>query len=216
MNKNKVKKIVYLSDYLDESNGIFSRYGAKSLVVSGGKVFFGKYQVHPEMIYLMRIPFDFFVSVTFESVRVRKSVSEKMRRERVSAFLEYLNERVLQRHPSIVSGRKTVRAVWAVEYGDLDVEDSAHCHLLIYLDERVADEVRFEVLADIEGLSGKKLSAFDFATLDVKAIRGAQASAVSYVCKIEHGREDKHFDFSKGFYRVIRKKYVPKDLPEAA
>jgi hypothetical protein len=214
---SKDKKVVWLSDYLEESNEIFSRYGVKSLVVSEGRVFFGKYPVHPDFVYLIRVPFEFFVSVTFESESARKSASEQIRRERISVFLDYLNERVLQRHPSIVSGKKTVRAVWSVEYGDLnDDKDSAHCHLLVYLDERVADAVRFEVLADIKGLNAKSLSAFDFATLDVGSIRGAQTRAVRYVSKIEYGREDKHFGFSKGFHRVIRKKYVPKDLPEAA
>ncbi len=214
----KAKRIVWLSDYLDESNEIFSRYGVKSLVVSEEGVFFGKYRVHPDFVYLMRVPFEFFVSVTFESESARKCASEQIRRERIGAFLDYLNERVLQRHPSIASGKKTVRAVWSVEYGDLndDDKDSAHCHLLICLDERFADTVRFEVLADIDGLSAKSLSAFDFATLDVGSIRGAQTRAVRYVSKIEYGREDKHFGFSKGFHRVIRRKYVPKDLPEAA
>ncbi len=216
MNKELVKKIVCLSDYMDESSEICSKYGSICLDVSDGTARFGEYETHPEFVSLMRVPFEFFVSITFGCERVRKSVSEKMRRKRVSAFLEYLNERVQQRHPSIICGKKAVRAVWSVEYGELNDEDSAHCHLLLYLDERVADAVRFEVLADIEGVSAKGLSTFDFATLDVQAIHGAQASAVSYVCKIENGRQDKHFDFSKGFYRVIRKKYVPKDLPEAA
>ena len=213
---NKDKKIICLSDYLNGSDEILSRFGGKNLVVSEGKTYFGKYQVHPEMVYLMRIPFDFFVTVTFERDHLRKSESEIGRRKCVNDLLDHLNRRVLERHPSIVSGKKTVRAAWSVEYGDLDPNGSAHCHLLVYLDQRVAPLVRFEVLSDLKALLPADLSAWDVATLEAKSITGAQADSVSYVCKVEFGREFKLIEFSKGFRRVIKKLYLPKDLPEAA
>lgn len=213
---NKDKKVICLSDYLNVSDEILSRFGGKDLVVSEGKTYFGKYQVHPEMVYLMRIPFDFFVTVTFERGHLRKSESEIGRRKCVNDLLGYLNRRVLERHLTLVSGKKTVRAVWSVEYGDLDPNGLAHCHLLVYLDQRVAPLVRFEVLSDLKALLPAYLSAWDVATIEAESIAGAQADSVSYVCKVEFGREFKLIEFSKGFRRVIKKLYLPKDLPEAA
>lgn len=208
--------ITCLPDHLNESDEVLSRFGGREITVSEGEAYFGGHHVHPEMLYLMRIPFDFFVTVTFEEEHVRKSKSERSRRKRVNRLLDFLNYRVLRRHPSIASGKKTIRAAWSVEYGDLDPEGSAHCHLLVHLDERVASIVRFEVLADLRALQPSDLSAFGLATLEAQPIVGPQAEAVSYVCKAEFGRGFKRIDLSKGFRRVIKKLYVPKDLPEAA
>ncbi|MEI6702439.1 MAG: hypothetical protein WCL71_02740 [Deltaproteobacteria bacterium] len=178
-------------------------------MVSVGKaLYFGKERVHPEFFGLMRIPFELFTSITFEKTSVRKSKSEKTRRECLNRLFDRLHENILERHPDISSGRHTIRAVWVIEYGAQAVENERHCHLLIHIDQRFSEMLKNEVYADLVSISPAELSEMGIATKDTQLIR-EKSKVVSYICKVERGLEYKKFDSSKGFMRIIQKINLP-------
>jgi len=172
--------------------------------------------VHPEFYNLMHVPWALCVSITFESDALKLSKSEKGRRRLIKHLLRMINSRIVGRRVWLESGYNTVRAAWVVEYDDTLLEDERHCHLLLHFHQECPPQEMFESYSFLSRMSGDDLTKLGIATMDVQAVLGKQAECVSYLCKMQWGREFKTFDYSQGFLPIIKRRFLPVETKKSA
>ena len=185
----------------------------------GRFVYFGENQVHPEFYNLMHIPFHLSVSITFNGLAQRFSVSEAPRRLVVTKLLRRLNRFLNDQNSNLEVGRNGIRAAMVVEYGNGPKSSERHSHLLLHFHRKIPFFVCGQVLSHLKSLSSEVLGEIGIATLDAQSLLRGKAKCVSYFCKIEEGREFKKVDYSKGFYSIVSRKFLPNaplDLGRAA
>jgi hypothetical protein len=161
----------------------------------------------------MPIPFSLSVSINFLTRLAKVSESEKPRRKVINGLLRYINSQVLAKRPCLKSGRRTVRAAWVTEYGDLkhDEEEERHAHILLHFDRNTPSPVPAEVMCHLKSLNRAACESLGLADLDVQMIAGQQAECVSYFCKIEKGREFKVVEYSPNFKDVVKRLFAPSE-----
>lgn len=169
--------------------------------------------VIPEFYNLMHIPFSLSVSINFLTKLPRVSVSEKPRREVINGLLRYINSQVLAKRPWLESGRRTVRAAWVIEYGDLKTgeEEERHAHLLLHFDRATPSPVPVEIMCHLKSFDRARCELLGIYDLDVQMIAGQQAECVWYFCKIEKGREFKVVEYSPNFKKVVERLFTPSE-----
>ena len=169
--------------------------------------------VIPEFYNLMHIPFSLSVSINFLTKMPKVSESEKPRREVINGLLRYINFRVLDKHPCLKSGRRTVRAAWVIEYGNLKAaeEEERHAHILLHFDRATPSTVPEEVMCHLKSLDRTGCELLGMSDLDVQMIAEQQADCVSYFCKIERGREFKVVEHSPNFKEVVARLFAPQE-----
>jgi hypothetical protein len=169
--------------------------------------------VIPEFYNLMHIPFSLSVSINFLAKMPKVSESEKPRREVINGLLRYINSRVLDKDPCLKSGRRTVRAAWVIEYGNLKAaeEEERHAHILLHFDRATPSTVPEEVMCHLKSLDRTRCELLGMSDLDVQMIAGQQAACVSYFCKIERGREFKVVEHSPNFKEVVARLFAPQE-----
>jgi hypothetical protein len=169
--------------------------------------------VIPEFYNLMHIPFYLSLSINFLTKLPKVSESEKPRRKVINGLLRYINAQVLEKYPSLKSGRRTVRAAWVIEYGDLKTpeEEERHAHILLHFDKVTPCPVPVEIMRHLKSLDRKRCELLGISDLDVQMIAGQQAECVSYFCKIERGREFKVVEYSPNFKKVVERLFVPQE-----
>lgn len=172
--------------------------------------------VIPELYNLMAIPFSLSVSINFLTKLPKISESEKPRRKVINGLLRYINSQVLAKRPLLESGRRTVRAAWVIEYGDLKTgeEEERHAHILLHFHRATPSAVPVEIMCHLKSLDRAGCEQLGISDLDVQMIAGQQADCVWYFCKIERGREFKVVEYSPGFKKVVARKFVPSGPPD--
>ena len=184
-------------------------FGNEYLYKVGKYNYYKNNVVHPEFYNLMHVPWALSASITFENEAVRCSKSERTRRKVINGLLQLVNARINRRAPLLESGRHTVRAAWVVEYAHNLLENERHAHILLHFHRATPIQEVFESYAALSRMTNKELSALGIATMDVQAILGQQADCVSYFCKIQWGREFKTFDYSPGFFPIVKRLFLP-------
>jgi hypothetical protein len=176
----------------------------------GHFVYYGEYQVHPEFYNLMHIPFQLSVSVTFAELTPRLSESESPRRLVVTKLLRRLNRFLAEKHPSLDVGSNGIRATMVIEHSNYPKSREKHAHLLLHFNRKIPDFACAQVLEHLKGISPDILHDIGIATLDAQSLIKGKAKCVSYFCKIEENHEFKKVDYSKGFFPIARRKFLPK------
>jgi hypothetical protein len=120
---------------------------------------------------------------------------------------------VLGKRPWLESGRRTVRAAWVIEYGDLKTaeEEERHAHILLHFDRATPCPVPVEIMCHLKSLDRAKCELLGISDLDVQMIAGQQAECVSYFCKIERGRDFKVVEYSPNFKKVVERLFAPSE-----
>jgi hypothetical protein len=175
----------------------------------GRFLYYGEDEIHSIFYNLIHIPFQLSVSITFTGLEPRYSVSEAPRRLVVTKLLRILNGFLAKKYPSLAIGRNMLRAAWVVEFGKDPQSSERHLHLLLHFHKDVPSVAYGQVLEELKRFSSYQLSKIGIATLDTQSLAKGKAKCVSYFCKIEKGREFKKLDFSKGFYPIVRSRFVP-------
>lgn len=178
----------------------------EDLVKEGNHLKFRDKLVCPEFVSLAKIPFHIFTTIrdpyweddlkNLESGLVYPSFSKKkntkQREDYCKNLAANLNASIVEKYPDIASASKSARFVRVEEFGQ---SDEVHVHLLWHLDER-AEHLAAEVLDYLENLEPKSFRGVK--CFDNKLIYD-RLGIVSYVCKIEKGREFKKFGYSPRF-----------------
>jgi hypothetical protein len=175
--------------------------------------YYDNYLVHSEFYNLMHIPFSLSVSINFLARLPRIAESEKPRRQVINGLLRYINSQVLAKRPWLESGRRTVRAAWVIEYGDLKPgeEEERHAHILLHFDRATPSPVPVEIMCHLKSFDRARCELLGMSDLDVQMIAGQQADCVRYFCKIERGREFKVVEYSPNFKKVVERLFAPSE-----
>jgi hypothetical protein len=177
-------------------------------------LFHNELRVHSEFYNLSHVPFQIAASLTFKSGEARWSESEVPRRELLGGFLTWLNGKILANHPTVPAGKSTVRAAWVVEHGKnrkVNAKPERHCHMLLHIDRNAPPTVAEEVLADCASMRRTELNRLGIATLHTQELKTEEAKTrcISYFCKFEGQREFKTVDYSKWFFPVVKRMFLP-------
>jgi len=185
---------------IPEGAYLIHRFGKKMLWRKKRKVYFDKYQVTPEFYYLMKIPFYYWMTLTYTSNFYSTPNTEQGRREMINTkILCPLNKMLKDEYPNRITGNKTVRYVRVNEVGE---DGKIHVHILFYIHPDLVELVKDEVWRYLKML--KKVEMEGVMTKDCSKIP-YQEGLISYFCKIQWKQDYKHFDFSIGFKEVIEK-----------
>lgn len=202
-------------DYEEPFSEILNTYGGRPFYRIGNDLFFDGERVHSDFPSLMSVPWGLHTSIRFNLPRYQSEHADTPKKELLERIYKKLNKRIQLRHRGIKSGNDTARYIYSNEFGASD--DEVHLHLLTHLHNEVKDLVKNEVLDFFQGLNGRLPCGVEsIHTTDIYDTAGI----VSYICKVERdsdGRDrmDKKLRFSKGFQKVIsRKFYKPKDMPD--
>lgn len=175
---------------------VIGNIGGEDLVKEGNHLKFRDKLVHKEFVSLAKIPFHIFTTIRDPYPSFSKKHNTKQREDYCKDLAANLNASIVEKYPDIASFTKSARFVRAEEFGQ---SDEVHVHLLWHLDER-AEHLAEEVLDYLENLDPKSFRGVK--CFDNKLIYD-RLGIVSYVCKIEHGREFKTFGYSPRFYAVL-------------
>jgi len=179
-------------------------------------LFHNEQSVHSEFYNLSHIPFQIAASITFKDAAAKFSDTELRRRELLGAFLKRLNSKILENHPTTATGKKTIRAAWAVEYGKqlkIGTKPERHCHMLLHVVRDAPPSVVEEVVTDCATMRRTELAQFGIATLHTQELKTEEAKTrcISYFCKFEGQREFKTVDYSKGWFPIVERLFLPSE-----
>lgn len=202
-------------DYEEPFSEILNTYGGRPFYRIGNDLFFDGDRVHSDFPSLMSVPWSLHTSIRFNLPRYQSEHADTPKKEFLERIFKKLNKRIQLRHKDIQSGNDTARYIYSNEFGASD--DEVHLHLLTHLHHEVSDLVKDEASDFFQGLNGRLPSGVEsIHTTDIYDTAGI----VSYICKVERdsvGRDrmDKKLRFSKGFQKVIKRKfYKPKEMPD--
>jgi hypothetical protein len=185
---------------LPEDADLIHRFGKKMFWLKKGNVYFDEHQVTPDFYYLMKVPFHYWMTITYTSKYYSTPTTEKGRNWMINTKILYpLNGMLKKSYPTRITGNKTVRYVRVNEVG---VDGKIHVHILFYIHPDLEELVKDEVWRYL-----KKLNSFEMEgvmTMDCDKVP-YQEGLISYFCKIQWKQDYKHFDFSIGFKEVIEK-----------
>jgi hypothetical protein len=194
---------------------VLNTYGGRPFYRIGNNLFFDGERVHSDFPSLMSVPWSLHTSIRFNLPEYQSEHADTPKRLLLERLFNKLNKRIQLRYKNIKSGNDTARYIYSNEFGASD--DEVHLHLLTHLHQEVRDLVKDEVLDFFKGLNGRLPSGVEsIHTTDVYDTAGI----VSYICKVERdsvGRDrlDKKLRFSKGFQKIIKRKfYKPNEMPD--
>ena len=194
---------------------VLNTYGGRPFFRYNNDLFFDGERVHSDFPSLMSVPWSLHTSIRFNLPKYQSEHADTPKRLLLERLYNKLNKRIQLRYKNIKSGNDTARYIYSNEFGASD--DEVHLHLLTHLHQEVRDLVKDEVLDFFKGLNGRLPSGVEsIHTTDVYDTAGI----VSYICKVERdsvGRDrlDKKLRISKGFQKVItRKFYKPDEMPD--
>jgi len=159
--------------------------------------------VHPQFHYLMKVPYQFFITIRYISRVLKTKHTETARREYINGLFRQLNLQIKENHPQIISGKRTVHYVRVNELG---LSDHIHSHLLLHIHPDAVELVIEEVFAFFDNLQNSPPKELE--QVHVIRISGDQTQLVSYFCKVEKSTPEKHFDYSPKFFDIINRHYL--------
>jgi hypothetical protein len=174
----------------------------EDLVKAGNFLMFRNELVHSEFVNLSKIPFHIFTTIRDPFPSFSKMENRKAREDYCKELAEGLNSKVLEKYPDIPSFNKTARFVRVEEFGQS--VDEVHVHLLWHL-HKDALHLAEEILSLLENLEPKEFRGVR--CFDNQMIHD-RLGIVSYVCKIEKGREEKYVGYSPHFYPIVARKIL--------
>jgi hypothetical protein len=200
MKNNKCYNKNPVIDLLPKNAQLIQVFGEKMFYFKENKCFFDENEVTPEFYFLMKVPFKYWMTLTFTSAFFYTSNTEQGRRNLINTSILYpLNKALKTSFSENNIGNKTVRCFWVNEVGS---DGKIHVHILFYLQPDLAVMVKDTVWRYLQAF--KQEEVFGVESLDVDQIT-YQAGVVSYCCKVQWGETYKHFDYSLGFFEVIKR-----------
>ena len=194
---------------------VLNTYGGRPFYRIGNDLFFDGERVHSDLPSLMSVPWSLHTSIRFNLPKYQSEHADTPKRLLLERLYKKLNKRIQLRYKNIKSGNDTARYIYSNEFGASD--DEVHLHLLTHLHHEVRDLVKDVVLDFFQGLNGRLPSGVEsIHTTDIYDTAGI----VSYICKVERDsvggdRLDKKLRFSKGFQKIIKRKfYKPNEMPD--
>ncbi len=182
---------------------VIEKIHGENLINTDKGLFFRKYRVHPEFRNLVKTPLDIFTTIRDPFPEFHKLYNNKVREHYCAEIAKDLNLWIQERYQNIPSLSKTARFVRVDEYGSSS--NNVHVHLLWHIHEkapRTVVEDIFEYLNRLEPHEHKGVRCFD------NQIIYDKLGIVSYICKIEDGREFKKFGYSPFFYKIYQRKIL--------
>lgn len=180
---------------------VIENINGEELIKSGGKLLFREFSVHPEFLNLVKIPLDIFTTIRDPFPKFHKPTMDKLREDYCKELASDLNGWILKRYPNIPTHSRTARFVRVDEYGKS--HDHVHTHLLWHINRKAPKGITTEILDYLDALEPhtfRGVKCFDNQMIHDKL------GVVSYLCKIEKGREDKKFGWSPFFWKIYSRK----------
>jgi len=194
---------------------VLNTYDGRPFYRIKNDLFFDGDRVHSDFPSLMSVPWSLHTSIRFNLPKYQSEHAETPKRFLLERLYNKLNKRIQLRYRNIQSGNDTTRYIYSNEFGASDTE--VHLHLLTHIHQEVEDLVKDEVLDFFQGLNRRLPHGVE--SIHATDVYDA-AGIVSYICKVEHdsyGRDrmDKKLRFSKGFQKIIKRKfYKPDEKPD--